>query len=102
MGSKNNTVSAIDEQLALLANTTTDLGLVDLGRLNEYIGNQIMQLNSFATECSEVFCDTLTSLITELAASSSSLSSTTSSSRRSIHPTDSTIRFGSLVAPTTR
>jgi hypothetical protein len=89
-----NTVSAIDEQLALLATTNGKLNDVDLGSLNEFIGAQIRQLNSFVTECSEVYCDTLSSLVGELA-SSFSLSSTPSR-RSSVITSDSSSRFASL------
>jgi hypothetical protein len=99
-----NAMAAVDEQLALLADTSRGLNMVELGSLNAVVGDQIKQLNSFATECSEVYCSTLSSVLEEIA-DHVSWSSTTSSraadtSRRSAATTDSTgtiSRFAALL-----
>jgi hypothetical protein len=95
-----NAMAAVDEQLALLADTTRGLNMVELGSLNAFVGDQIKQLNSFATECSEVYCSTLSSVLEEIADHVSWSSTTSSRSSAAPTATDSTSaisRFAALL-----
>jgi len=76
------TLAAVEEQIALLENTTATLQKLPPGTANEWIGQQITQLNDFASQCSSALCSSLSSLLTDLGPASN-----TAQYRRSLQDT---------------